>query len=190
MTTDKPGMQEAVVFAYDESEDRLVLTAYDKAGAARAGTLTRRVTGRLVNAFAALLARSSPLARSVPRGMSDDVNMLEHRDAVMRTREHDDEEADPQVAPEGVHAPEPEPVALYVGSSALPLITHIVIDMDEERFRIALRHKEVMLTALLLTRSELHVLVKALKTRAERVGWNLTIEAAWLRPGEGDITIN
>ncbi|GJE43734.1 hypothetical protein [Methylobacterium soli] len=164
--------------AYAEAEDRISLLAWDAERRGVHVALTRRLTGRVVNGLAHLLEQSSPLASTAPADLRDDIILLEHQDAL-----YGDAQAAPKAEP-----PAGEGTTLNV--PAPRLLEAIDVTLTPQTFELLLRDGQSPLIRLSLTRLEMHRVVEALSQRAQGAAWNITVESAWLEPGQTNIVFN
>jgi len=182
----KPLAARSLAFRYGEKEDRLFLAA-GREDETRSLVLTRRMTSRLVNGLARLLERSSAVVGKAPVEMQDDIILLEHQKAIQAVMKS-----------ERARGPEKEPDGASGHASSAPLavdlrahlVTGASITTRPQDFVIVFNGQAGALIQLQVTRSELHRVLEVLSRRAEAVGWNLKIDAAWLDPDQTVVIYN
>ncbi|GJE41351.1 hypothetical protein [Methylobacterium soli] len=178
MTSTLPLIARSLQFAYSEAEDRLSLLASDAERRVVHVALTRRLTNSLVNGLANLLEQSSPLATTAPADLRDDIILLEHQDALY---------GETQV---------PSPVAVAGGEEtrlnvpAPRLVQAVDVNITPRTFELLFRAGPSPLIRLSLTRLEVHRVIENLSQRAQAAGWNMSVESAWMEPGQMEIVFN
>ncbi|WP_336488256.1 hypothetical protein [Methylobacterium nigriterrae] len=165
-------------FAYSETEDRFSLIAWDAEREGIHAVMTRRLTNRLVNGLAHLLEQSSPIASTAPADLRDDIILLEHQDALYGQRQ----------APSSNQSGTAEGTPTNLPASRL--VHSISVNITPRTFEVLLRDAQSPLIRLSLTRPEVHRVVESLSQRAQAAGWNMSVEAAWLEPGQTQIVFN
>lgn len=168
----------SLTLGYNEPEDRLVLIAADAAGARLPVLMTRRLTGRLINGLASLVERSSAMASKVPAELRDDIILLEHQDAVFG-----------QQHAAAQRQPGPGSTA-GLDLSAVRLVKSVDVTVTPQAFRLLFRDAREALITLSLTRLAVHQVLETIGRQSEAAGWDITIDAAWLDPGQTEIVFN
>jgi hypothetical protein len=135
--------------------------------------LTRRLTGGLINGLCVILERSSIAVSKAPADLRDDVILLEHQGAISA-----------QNTPQ---SPAPRP---QVPRDSARLVTHIEITKTPTEFLVAFRDPKGTLVQSKLTRTGLHRMLDVISHHAEAAGWNISIDASWLEPGQKTIVFN
>ena len=176
MTGPLPIAAVSLTFAYDESEDRLMVMAADLQGQTVHAAITRRLTGRIINGLAQLLERSNTLAVTAPLAMRNDIILMEHQDALYGRG---------SVSILG-------DIEASVAISDLPprLVTAVDVTVTAATFEVRLRNGASALIALSLDRLQVHRLVEALTQQGEGASWNIGLDAGWLEPGQMQIILN
>lgn len=174
-------------FNYVEAEDRLIIVVQGEYGEKLGLFLTRRLTERLVNGFAGILEKSSPMAAQAPAEMRGDVVLLEHQGAL-----------------EGAGSKGTSSTAAAAGSGASPaiprqqqiqittaLISSVDISTKPTHFEIVIKSVDKVLVRFDINRSGLHRVIGLLTEKAEEAAdWNIRIEASWLEAGQTTLTVN
>jgi uncharacterized protein (DUF2252 family) len=173
-------------FGYDPALDRLVLTAQDEATQRVGLQVTRRLTGRLLDALGGLLERASTAARQAPAEFRDDLVLLEHQEAVQAASKAGPSEARvPSAAPSEVAGTKPEKANVPT-----VLITAIQIKKEEGTLRLIFRNGSVDAATCRIDRNSAHKLIDALSRTAEKADWNLTPQTGWLSKEHEMILVN
>jgi len=161
-----------ISLGYSQSEDRLVLWIGSGEGAPTLH-LTRRLTGMLLNGLAGILARSSAMAAQAPADLRDEVVMMEHQGATT---------AAGPVPADPASLPPPAPPILV---QTVNITTHTT------SFSLVLRTGEdTEVASLRLSRAELHRVIELLRRQSDVAGWALPVDAGWLAPVSGQVTVN
>jgi len=174
-----PIVAHSLSFAYNESEDRLVLLTTSAAGENLALLFTRRLTNRLINGLAGILEKSSAAVSQAPAAMRDDVIMLEHHGAVSTLT--DQAPAEPSAVP----APPPSSV-----QAPVHLVTSVDVKTTPAHFEVVLKNTEQPLALFTASRAEIHRIVDVLGRHARDADWAIKPEAAWLELGQTSVTLN
>lgn len=177
MTSPLPLRATSLQFGYWEAEDRISVLAWD---AQRNGVhlcLTRRLTNRAVNGLAHLLEQSSPIASTAPADLRDDIILLEHQDALF---------GEAQTSPQ-------QPPASGEATLKVPaprLVSAVDVNITPQTFELLLRENESPLIQLSLNRLEVHRVIESLHQKAKVADWNMSVESAWMEPGQTAIVFN
>jgi hypothetical protein len=162
----------SLAFAYDEAQDRLVLLASDGGGSLTL-TLTRRLTGRLVNALCVILEKTSLSVSKAPAELRDDVILLEHQGAMSSQ------------GSEPPHNPPQRPA-----SDHKLLVTNVHITPFAGGFVVTFRDEKGPQVRSNINRIALHRMVDVIARQSEVANWNISIESSWLDPGQKHIVFN
>ncbi|MBB1126640.1 hypothetical protein [Thiospirillum jenense] len=160
---------------FDQVEDRLLLMAHAPHGQLRTVALTRRLTERLINAFATLLMDSSALAMRAPTEARADVVLLEHLSAVTTNRHFN--------PPPSITTPAASAMTTQSSPApnnpSIPLISSLQVQIEATAFHLHFHTASDEVLILTLQRPELHCLLELLRHYAEVANWNIVIETAW-----------
>ena len=168
-------------FGYHEIEDRLVMIVADRGGEAKSLLLTRRLTGRIVNALAHVLEKSSPEARNAHSGLRDDIVLLEHHDALHSQKAG----ASGSASDKGQSKSKPS-----IGSGPAQLVHRGRITTRPDGFTFTLMGAKQTLAAMKLSRKDLHRVLETIRRFADQADWDIKIDANWLDPDPSEIVVN
>ncbi len=168
-------------FAYDQAEDRLMVLASNAGGETIALQLTRRLTGRIVNAVAQLLEKSSSAAQHAPAEMRDDMILLEHQGALQSRAS--------ATSPEAAASGEAEPVPKKLVRPP-QLVQTISITTHPRSFALVIKGAKQDLAALSVSRMDLHRILETIRRVADKANWQISIDASWLMPEDSEVVLN
>lgn len=177
MTSSLPLRATSLQFAYSDAEDRILVLAWDGLRNGVHLCLTRRLTHRVVNGLAHLLEQSSPVASVAPADLRDDIILLEHQDALYGESQPSQQQA---LRTEQTTLEMPAP----------RLVSAIDVNITPQTFELLMRDNDSQLVHLSLTRLEVHRIIENLSQRAKAAGWNMSVESAWMEPGQTEIVFN
>ena len=149
--------------SYSETEDRIVVDASDGQNTTRL-ILTRRITRRLLSAFAQLLERSSLAMKRAPADMRSEVIALEHLSAVAQARQ----------PAAGVPAKAARPP-----TSSPVVIAKVDVEVTQRTFRAVFHSTQEPIASLTLSRPKFHHLLATLDRFAASAEWNIRDGAEW-----------
>ncbi len=175
---EKPLITQQLSCHFDQVEDRLLLMAHTPSNQVHSVALTRRLTERLINAFAALLIDSSSLATQAPIEARADVVLLEHLSAV--TTNHHLHSSSPMTTSTPASSIMTAQSSTVPNTPALPLISSVQVQIEPMRFLLHFHTEHDVAMVLTLKRPELHCLLALLRHYADVANWNLLIETTWL----------
>jgi hypothetical protein len=168
----KPLAATRFFFAYDDPEDRLMLLATDSEDRSMALALTRRLTGRLINALCVVLEKSSINASTAPADLRDDIILLEHQGAL---------------SAHSAPAPVPRPP---VPGGPRGLMTNVEITTLPDGFGLTFRDARQPKIQFKINRVGLHRMLEVIARHAEAANWHIAIESSSLEPGQKHIVLN
>ena len=142
-----------------------MLLACSDGSAARTFLLTRRLTGRVINALARALAGSSRSVSHAPAEARREVLLLEHVSSISAASQPAGEVPVPVAAPAEVES---------------DLVYKVDFEATDERVALVFHSAAEPLGTLSLTRPECHKFLAALHLFAQQGGWRLEHEADWL----------
>lgn len=172
------------MIGYSQGQDRIMLTGYgtNEGMVTCQGWLTRLLTGRLLVAISSVIERSSRLVQNAPLEMKAALIQFEHQGSVQARQL-------PQSAVrEGASAAPPASVRAI--SRPAELITQVRITTQLTSFELVLLGRRGPIFAFSASRMELHQLLDQLRRTAEKAGWNLQVDAAWMNESGRDIVLN
>lgn len=168
-----------VSLAFNMPEDRLFLWFANKEGKITPGLfLTRRMTARLIDGVAGLLARSSSTASRAPEEMRDDIVLMERQGAMAAAAQS-----------AGDAAAQPAASAPAVPTKAV-LLQKVDIATKPATFQLVLHPAGANPFAVEVNRADLHLMLEALQRRAGEAGWNLSPDTSWLSGAPDQVTLN
>ncbi|WP_099866393.1 hypothetical protein [Pararhizobium haloflavum] len=149
--------------------------------------LTRRLCGRMIDAFASLLEKTSSAAATAPAEMRDDMIVFEHQGALSEGKQ--------TATPSAKSASQREPEHRPMPADRLPLVDSVDVALRAGQFHLAVKSAGHPLARLSVGRDELHRIVELMARQADRAGWNLQPETGWLArlsltADTGAITLN
>lgn len=172
-----PSKVKSLTLVHNEPEDRLVLLVSFESEEKRALLITRALAGRLINALATVLEKSSIAASQAPAEVRGDLVLMEHQKAVTPPVD--------QTSPQSPRSSEPskEPIpsrSQHQLSSPPVLITSVDIATHPTHFDIAVKTGNEIMVRWNTNRVELHRLLALLIRKAEEANWRLPAKAEWL----------
>ncbi len=183
MSSPDPHPRSSPACGYSPQEDRLVLTVSDS-DASRSIHFTRRLTSKLINALAHILERSNEVVGKVPAALRDDVILLEHIQALGRRSPARNPPTGAQPGSSGTAA----------GAPARARTAHLAVKMTiaptPPGFHLVLFGRSGPLLQARMNRAELHRFLELFRGHADKAGWNLVMESAWLQSEQSDVVIN
>ena len=171
-----------ISFGYHQVEDRLMVFFGDQSGEIKSLALTRRLTGRIVNALAQVLKKSSNEARNAPSEMQDDIILLEHQDALQ------DRQSSASSQASGERQQGKSKTA--VGDGPVQLVHAAQIVSKPDGFVFVFLGPQHPLATMNLNRKDLHRLLETLSLYAHKVDWDIPVDVSWLNPDLSKIIVN
>ncbi len=160
----------SLTFAYDETEDRILLGCSNDSQSRRL-LLTRRITRRLLSAFANVLKTSSRAVKQAPADLRREVIVLEHLASLS---------AEQPAAGGTVGAGDPAALA-DLGQA---LVWKVDVAVEPVLFTLSFHSTTAPLAALSLNRADFHKVLAALDHCALVAEWDVHAEAGWLGEAE------
>lgn len=156
-------------FHYSAVEDRVAAALTDGGGSSAVLWITRRMAGKLLDALAEFMSRTSPGLLTAP-GHAAEVLGFEHELAIV------------QAGGEGVF----KPVASKLKIDPAPHLVDTVnlLQLQNGKSRLVLRARQQQI-AMDLPREALHLVYHQLCALAEHAGWKLDLKVPWESPGAG-----
>ena len=182
MSTPDPRPRTSLACGYSSQQDRLVLTVGDDE-TRRSIHFTRRLTSKLINALAHILERSNEVVGKVPAALRDDVILLEHIQALGRGSPTRNQQTAP-ASPSGPAAGAP------ARTGTAHLAVKVTIAPTPQGFHLVLFGRAGALLQARMNRDELHRFLELFRGHADKAGWNLVMESAWLQSEQSDVVIN
>ncbi|MBM1817402.1 hypothetical protein [Pseudosulfitobacter pseudonitzschiae] len=149
----------------------------DQSGNIKTLALTRRLTGRIVNALAQVLKKSS----NAPSEMQDDIILLEHQVALQ------DRQSSASSQASGERLVKSKQV---LGAGPVHLVHAVQIVSKTEGFVFVFLGPQHPLATMNLSRKDLHRLLEAISLYAHKVDWDIPVDVSWLNPDLSKITVN
>jgi hypothetical protein len=160
-------MQTDLRFHYSATEDRIAVAVTDAGGGGTVLWITRRLTGRFLDALAGFISRTGPGALAAP-GHAPEVLGFEHENAVVQAG--------------GESSFKPVPSRLRVDPAALLVESVSLTPLKDGLARLTLRSRQRQV-AVNLTREALHLVYHQMHGLAEHAGWRLDLKVPWDSPG-------
>lgn len=160
-----------ITFAFNEAEDRIILSCTLVDQTSLSMQLTRRMAGLILGRLAQILLQTSNSVAALPSEMRDEVMMIEHARALAKVAD--------QVS-SGEPPPPPDANSAPLSGN---LITRIDIHPDGERCSLLFfcDHQDSSLTGLTLNRAQLHWFTDTTDRFAQRGNWDLPpLQRNWL----------
>lgn len=161
-----------ITFSFDDAEDRITLrcTLNDKTAVAL--SLTRRLTGPLLEKLAKLLLKTSDVAAPLPAQLQEEVIVMEHARALALVAAQAQQSNTPASAPDAADA-----------QPACHLLTRI--DFQPQAGACTLQFfcngSDAALTAITFNRAQLHWFIDTLDRFAKRADWEIQpFQRGWL----------
>lgn len=183
--TDPVLVVKTITFGYDDDADRLFLDCSDPVTALRLW-LTRRLTRRLLAAFAGALERSSPAVRKAPADARQEVMAMEHLMSLAV-----EQAAPQQPSPDAAAGDGTGPGVAQTEAASPPedrrraaLVSRIDVEIHPTEFRLLLHSADNPLASVGLNRGEVHKVLAALDHWARVAEWDIAAAAGWLDGAE------
>jgi hypothetical protein len=154
-----------ITLSYSDHEDRIFLDCNDGTYLSRL-VLTRRITRRLLSAFAELLEKSSIALTKAPADLRTEVIALEHLSAINQLQPKTAKEAGQSVS-----------VLNNLGSL---LVAKVDFHVTGQSFRLIFYSTVEAIVGLTLTRTDFHKVLAMLDQRATEAHWDIQGGTQWL----------
>ncbi len=170
-------------FQYDEREDRVRLVCEGQGVPVRHLVFTRRLTIRLVRGLATLLERHGRPSWA-DRGAAAGTNPLVHEHLAAISRPQLRPPAPAESESPAVNPSDPTTVAVNLQKPPDMLVSHVDVQIGDERFGLTFFAREAKLLRLKPTREELHRLLGGMLSLSGRARWSIPVDDTWLREVE------
>ncbi len=159
-------------FHYSPLEDRIAAAVSGAQGGAVVLWLSRRMTGKFLDALAEFMSRTSPGVASAP-GHAAEVLGFEHEHAIV------------QAGGEGAFRPVPSKLKIEPAPRLVDTVNLSRLQTGQARLVLRAREQQI---ALDLPREALHLVYRQLRGLAEHAGWRLELKVPWQSSGGGAST--
>jgi len=190
VTQTSPPKAISVSVLYHAAEDRLACVATAADNSQLVLTVTRRLTGRLVNGFAHLLERTSSAAQEAPERARGDIVMFEHQGAIASGAQPTQASGSspiPETATEGATGTSQGPETKRLPSV---LMDAIDVKVTPTLFVLILKSDGNAVAQMEVTRADLHRLLALLRRKCDEADWDIKTETRWLDLDAGSMTLN
>lgn len=159
----------AVTITYSAAEDRLLFYCGDNAEGVGLISLTRRITGNMIQGVVRILGNATPATSRVPHELKKQFLHFEHQSALSRAAINHNSDLPKQA-----------------NSPNITFLVHEVniSQMSDSNYSIFWRGSQNNSITMTMSRLDLHCLIHVMQQHAQKCGWDLPPLPYWMQPGD------
>lgn len=164
-----PPARYAVTITYSAAEDRLLFYCGNNTEEFGLISLTRRITGNIIQGVVRMLSNATPVTSRVPHELQKQFLHFEHQSALSRaTVNHNSD------LPKNISSPKIAFLVNEVNISQTPDSYYIIVWTGSQKNSITMT----------MSRLDLHCLIHVIQQHAQKCGWDLPPLPYWMQPGD------